>query len=141
MKKERMLIMSVFKKIIFITIFILFISISYCYAIDENQLSSNQYPTSDSQTQTEGNNQSSITNGQTTDNANVENNINTSVQETTNTNTITASRTENQSSTTVGNVSSNSKTSTITNILNIALLVVGLLLIFLAIAILIRLNT
>lgn len=132
--------MSVFKKIIFITIFILFISISYCYAIDENQLSSNQYPTSDSQTQTEGNNQSSITNGQTTDNANVENNINTSVQETTNTNTITASRTENQSSTTVGNVSSNSKTSTITNILNIALLVVGLLLIFLAIAILIRLN-
>ena len=140
MKKERMLIMSVFKKIFFITIFILFISISYCYAIDENQLSSNQYPTSDSQTQTEGNNQSSITNGQTTDNANVENNINTSVQETTNTNTITASRTENQSSTTVGNVSSNSKTSTITNILNIALLVVGLLLIFLAIAILIRLN-
>lgn len=132
--------MSVFKKIFFITIFILFISISYCYAIDENQLSSNQYPTSDSQTQTEGNNQSSITNGQTTDNANVENNINTSVQETTNTNTITASRTENQSSTTVGNVSSNSKTSTITNILNIALLVVGLLLIFLAIAILIRLN-
>ena len=132
--------MSVFKKIIFITIFILFISISYCYAIDENQLSSNQYPNTDSQTQTEGNNQSSITNGQTTDNANVENNINTSVQETTNTNTITASRTENQSSTTVGNVSSNSKTSTITNILNIALLVVGLLLIFLAIAILIRLN-
>lgn len=131
--------MSILKKIFGVTIFIICISLSSCYAIDENQLSSNQYPTSESQAQTEGSIQSYETNTAQTDNTNVENNANTSVQETTS--TLPTSSSESHSSTTVGNVSSSSKTSTITNILNIALLVVGLLLIFLAIAILIRLNT
>ena len=130
-EKERMFNMSILKRIFLIAIFIICISLSFCYAIDENQLSSNQYPTSESQVQTEGSNQSYETNTAQTSDTNVENNTDTSIQETTN--TTPTSRSENQSSTTVGNVSSNSKTSTITNILNIALLVVGLLLVFLAI--------
>ena len=131
--------MSVFKRIIFITIFVICISFSFCYAIDENQLSSDSFPPLDSQTQPEGNNQSAENTEQTTDNTDDETDTNTSVQETTN--PVSTSRSESQSSTTVGNVSSGAKTSTVTNILNIALLVVGLLLVFLAIAILIRLNS
>ena len=131
--------MAVLKRVFLVTIFIIFISFSYCYAIDENQLSADSFPPIDSQTQPEGNNQSVENNEQLVDNTDGENNTNTSVQETTS--SVSTSRAESQSSTTVGNVSSSSKTSTITNILNIALLVVGLLLIFLAIAILIRLNS
>ena len=135
--------MTVLKRIFLVTILIICISFSFCYAIDENQLSQNSNQpsttTGNSQTLVEENNQSYETNNAQTDNTYGESSENTSVQETTN--NASTSRTENQSSTIVSNVSSSSKTSTVTNILNIALLVVGILLIFLAIAILIRLNT
>ena len=147
--------MTVLKRIFLVTILIICISFSFCYAIDENQLSQNSnqpsVTTGNSQTQVEENDQSvgtnsqvvgndqSVDSGTQADDTNITTNDNTSVQETTN--SLSTSNQESQSSTTVSNVSSNAKTSTVTNILNIALLVVGVLLIFLAIAILIRLNS
>ena len=147
--------MAVLKRIFLVTVFIICISFSFCYAIDENQLlqNSNQpmTTTNNSQTQVEGNTQSGETNQQIegntqsseantpVDNVNVATNDNTSVQETSS--SVSPSTQESTSSTTVSNVSSNSNTSTVTNILNIALLVVGVLLVFLAIAILIKLNS
>ena len=101
--------MSVLKRIFLVTISIICISFSFCYAIDENQLSTGT---------TQSSNTSSL------DSTMSINSNNTS-----------------QNSTKVSNVSSSSNSSTFSNILNIALIVVGLLLIFLAIAILIKLNS
>ena len=146
--------MSVFKKVFLVTIFIICISFSFCYAIDENQLSSgnSQQTTDGSQQLTDGSQQTTGESTQTPgENAQVENNIgdsineNTLPEETQNQDSMTTSTgtiaSESQSSTTVSNVSSESKSSTFSNILNIALLVVGVLLVFLAIAILIKLNS
>ena len=140
--------MAVLKKVFLVTIMIICVSFSFCYAIDENQLSSGN-----SQQTTDGSQQT--TTGENTqtpgENAQAENNIGDSVnentlpEETQNQDSMTTSTgttaSESQSSTTVSNVSSESKSSTFSNILNIALLVVGVLLVFLAIAILIKLNS
>ena len=130
--------MSVLKKVFLVTIIIVCISFGSCYAIDENQLTSNTNLTttqSDNRTMPE-----ELT-------PQIENSIDTNpsidlTEETTSSlESSSFSDSDSQASTTVSSVSSVSKTSTITNILNIALLVVGVLLIFLAIAILIRLNS
>ena len=128
--------MSVLKRTFLVTIFIICISFSFCFAIDENQLSS-------------GSAQPVVTNSIddvmsiNTGNTNLET-ANTS--ETSSTSTVSANpsvskSSDTQSSTTVSSVSTGSKSSTISDILNIALIVVGVLLIFLAIAILIRLKS
>ncbi len=140
--------MSVLKRIFLVTLFIICISFSFCYAIDENQLTSG----STNSEQTIDNTMSINTENTigTTENTvnTVENNLSTGTIQSSYENTsATSSRssvqssTDNQDSTRVSNVSSASNKSTIANILNIALLVVGVLLIFLAIAILIRLNS
>lgn len=132
--------MSVLKKVFLVTIFIISISFSFCYAIDENQLTLDTNQTST--TQMEDN---TISEEGTTSQA--ENTIgitasdNTAESTTSSSESFSSIDSDTQASTTVSSVSTVSKTSTITNILNIALLVVGVLLIFLAIAILIRLNS
>ena len=161
MKKERMLIIAILKKVFLVTFMIICVSFSFCYAIDENQLSSgnSQQTTDGSQQLTDGSQQTTDGSQQTTgestqtpgENAQVENNIGGSTNDSTlseesqNQNSMAtstgATTSESQSSTTVSNVSSESKSSTFSNILNIALLVVGVLLVFLAIAILIKLNS
>ena len=128
--------MSVLKKVFLVTIFIISISFSFCYAIDENQLSTN--PSANTSNMLD--NVMSINTEE-----NLTNSTNTYEEETPSTISTSASIPETTSSesqsTTISNVSSSSKTSTISNIINIALIVVGVLLIFLAIAILIRLNS
>ena len=140
--------MTVLKKVFLVTIMVICGSFSFCYAIDENQLSSGtpQQPTNSySQTTIGENIQIPDTNTQTENNIENTVNENTLPEEAQNQSIIDTSTgtsiSEPQTSTTVSNVSSESKTSTFTNILNIALLVVGVLLVFLAIAILIKLNS
>ena len=128
--------MSVLKRTVLVTIFIICISFSFCFAIDENQLSSSSA-------------QPTVTNN--IDDVMSINTGNTNL-ETTNTNEVSSTSTvsstpsvstsaDTQRSTTVSSVTAGSNSSTISDILNIALIVVGVLLIFLAIAILIRLNS
>ena len=128
--------MSILKRTFLVTIFIICISFSFCFAIDENQLSS-------------GSAQPAVTNS--IDDVMSINTGNTNL-ETTNTNEVSSTSTvsstpsvstsaDTQRSTTVSSVTAGSNSSTISDILNIALIVVGVLLIFLAIAILIRLNS
>ena len=144
--------MAILKRIFLVTIITICISFSFCYAIDENQLSSGttQQSTSsidtvmsintDGNTISNQNNNSEIQNGITASSINETSNVNSNSSiETSSASNYSTSETK--PSTTVSNVSSTSNSSTISNILNIALIVVGLLLIFLAIAILIRLNS
>ena len=151
--------MSVFKKVFMITIFVLSISYSLCYAIDENQLNadantittqSNTVPTPNTDNtldietimQTNNSVENQLDTNQSTENGNtVTSSASTSISDYNSSNSISTSDSDSEASTIVSSVSSASKTSTITNILNIGLLVVGVLLIFLAIAILIRLNS
>lgn len=128
--------MTVLKKVFLLTIIITFFSFSFCYAIDENQLTSNMN-SSITATQSEEESISEEATSQTED-TNVTTSTETSISSQ---DLLSSSNYETQPSTTVSSVSSGTKTSTITNILNIALLVVGVLLIFLAIAILIRLHS
>ena len=133
--------MSVIKRIFLVTIFIICISFSFCYAIDENQLSSGSANSNQSLDSAMSiNNENTIS---TTENNLSAGNTHSTYESTSATpSTVsTSASTDNQSSTRVSSVSAASNNSTITNILNIALLVVGVLLIFLAIAILIRLNS
>lgn len=146
--------MSVIKRIFLVTIFIICISFSFCYAIDENQLSSGSANSNQSldsamsinnenTISTTENNLSAGNTQSTYENSSSAGNTQSTYENTSATpSTVsTSASTDNQSSTRVSSVSAASNKSTITNILNIALLVVGVLLIFLAIAILIRLNS
>lgn len=141
--------MSVLKKVFLITICVMCFSISFCYAIDENQLTTSidsaMSINTEENTSTAEKSSNIEENTSTTGNSS---NIKNSVKSAKSENSLasssldtTSATIENQGTTTVSNVSSVSSKSTITNILNIALLVVGVLLIFLAIAILIRLNS
>lgn len=114
--------MSKLTKIILIFVLAISFTLSYCYGIDLN-LTENSTKTN-----------STATNSNPTNN-------------TSNSNTITsnssAANTISNTSSTVSSISnvSTSNTSTITNLINIALIVIGVLLIFFAIAILIRLSS
>ena len=132
--------MSIFKKIFLVAFSLICISFSMCYAIDENQLtqnSSNPVVATPNQSTTGNTNSTNAV-----DNTNAVDSFTqtvTSAAEPTTDNTSVSSTRE-HASTTVSSVSAGSNKSTVTNILNIALIVVGVLLILLAIAIIIRLH-
>ncbi len=133
--------MSILKKIFLVAFSIICISFSLCYAIDENQLTTNnpnpvvatpnQNPTSNTSVTT------NIVDNTTTTNSTMQNEPATVDA---NNYTENPSTTVTREATTVSSVSTGSNKSTVTNILNIALIVVGFLLILLAVAILIRLK-
>ena len=132
--------MTVIKKVFLLTILIMFFSFSFCYAIDENQLTSSMDSTITTTQPQVDSIPEEITSQ--TENAIDTTSPDSSFEESTSSlDSLSSSDSDSQASTSVSSVSPVSKTSTMTNILNIALIVVGILLIFLAIAILIRLNS
>lgn len=143
--------MSVLKRIFLVTIFIICISFSLCYAIDENQLSTNSSTISTTPS-TSGNStiddamsinteQNEINSGNTNSGMSITSTTTSTSAPTSTSASTSTSTSDSQTSTRVSSISNNSNKSTISDILNIALIVVGVLLIFLAIAILIRLNS
>lgn len=133
--------MSNLRKIFLLTILIIVISFSSCFAIDENQFLSNTDASVDS-TATQTTSENYGDNSQVENVGQVDATTTDSDTSTVSSNPISSSSTvEDQQSTTVSSVSSvRQNSSTISNILNIALIVIGILLILLAIAILLRLH-
>ena len=136
--------MSKVIKIILMFILMLILSASSCFAIDESELYPNTIANSVSEKNSvnETLNNTSENTSTNTNNTNEDNSIQQNITEETNSQlVVTPTPYEDDSSTTISGVSSISDGSTFTSILNIALIVVGVLLIFLAIAILIRLKS
>ena len=138
--------MSKIIKILFLFIIMVLIAVNICFAIDESELYSNNANSVSSNTTNTVNNVSENVVSDETNNQISENNVVTEQDqsdpvETTNIKSVTPVSDEDYSSTTVSGVSSMSDGSTFATILDIALIVIGILLILLAIAILIRLKS
>ncbi len=141
--------MSKVIKIIFLFIIILVTSVNICFAIDESELyanntnnvSSNIANTANTTNDLSANVENTETTNQASENTIVNEQIQSDSVEATDTRSITPVSDEDPSSTTVSGVSSISDGSAFATILDIALIVIGILLVLLAIAILIRLKS
>lgn len=128
--------MSKLSKILLIACLVVCFSFTLCYGIDLN-LTENNAQASNSSSNTNVNtnsNSNTYTNSKNASNS-ASGNVNN-----TNNNTNTTTKSNNQAATVGTATLQDYNASTITNIINIALIVVGVLLIFFAIAILIRLG-
>ena len=133
------------KRVFLLTIFVFVIAVGRCYAIDESQFNVNNTQTNPMQNTSEASNVPAATNDIGNEQASAEENSNQVAQQENSAEPTVSEQAESlpeNESATVSSITpaQQSGNSTVANILNIALIVIGVLLIFLAIAILLRLH-